>query len=155
MAVVTLEDVEEAMVFTFLNNQDVHQRIGTRFYKIVSKEWALAHQKGEEGFRAALYADYRRAGTEVRGLLGGKSKLRYALYEVRTWGLTVEDAESLQETFIAVVGEGLSAVWTPRPDLSVTVSNVHWIYDGRVSEYEEAAKRAYASIGLMVPYRSD
>lgn len=155
---VRLVDVEEALVFTFLNNSEVKRRVGNRFYKLACQEWIKTREslQSESFSRLAFWADYRRLGTDVRRLLNGKeSKLRYAAFEVRTWGQTMEDAESLQETFLLVLGEGVATTWAPRPDLSVVVQNAHWLYDTQDSDYDDTTKQAYAGIGLLIPYRSD
>ena len=152
MIVATLVDLENAMVAHFLANGVVAAKISKRFYKIACKEWILAREDflAERSPRTGQWADYRRAGQLVTRLKGGReSQLKFAGFEIRTFGQVVEDAEALQELFIAVLGQGFDGVWG-----TVPIKNARWDYADATSDYDETIGQAYASIGLLVPYRS-
>lgn len=155
---VNLVDVENAMVHKFLSNGDVASRIQRRFYKTACREWIVALESvlQERSPRLGQWADYRRSGQVVQRLLNlTESRVRYAAFEIRTFGQVIEEAEALQNVFIAVIGAGFSGTLGSSPSVTeVSVKNMIWNYETQTSDYDETFKQAYASIGLVIPYRA-
>lgn len=147
----TLVDLETAMVAHFLANAGVAGKISKRFQKIACAEWILAREAFAEtnSPRTGMWADYRRAGQMVVRRKGGRESKFLARFEVRTFGQTVEEAEALLEIFIAVLGEGFDGMWG-----AVKINNAHWDFADQTSDYDETVGQAFATIGLVVPYRS-
>lgn len=147
----TLVELENAMVAHFLANAGVAAKLSKRFQKIASAEWILARETFMEtrSPRTGLWADYRRAGQMVARLKGGRESKFLARFEIRAFGQTVEDAEALLETLIAVLGAGFDGLWGTIP-----IKNAHWDFADQTSDYDETVGQAFATIGLIVPYRS-